>query len=57
MWKDPIVEDIRKTRKKLEKAFGTDQDAFLQHIYSQEKKTKSRLISRSPRKHFVSKAA
>jgi hypothetical protein len=57
MWKDPIVEDIRKVRKQLENEFGPDQDAFLKHIYDQEKKAKSRLVARSPKKLFSRKAA
>jgi hypothetical protein len=57
MWKDPIVEDIRKVRKQLEKEFGTNQDAFLKRIYEQEKKHSDRLVSRSPRKHLTRKVA
>ena len=57
MWKDPIVEDVRKVRKQLEKKFGSDQDAFLKHIYDQEKKAKARLVSHSPKKRLAHKAA
>lgn len=57
MWKDPIVEDIRKIRKQLEKKFGSDQDAFLRNIYEQEKMTKARLVSRLPKNHLAHKAA
>jgi len=57
MWKDPIVEDIRKIRKQLEKKFGPDQDAFLRNIYAQEKMTKARIVSRSPKKKLAHKAA
>ena len=57
MLKDPIVEDIRKVRKQLEKKYGTDQDAYLNHIYNQETKSKGRLFSRSPKKRFSIKAA
>jgi hypothetical protein len=57
MWKDPIVEDIRKIRKRLEKNFDPDQGAFLKHIAEQEKTSKSRLVSRSPKKRFSHKAA
>ena len=57
MWKHPIVEDIRKIRKQLEKKFSPDRDAFLRNIYDQEKMTKARLVSRSPKKHFAHKAA
>ena len=57
MWKDPIVEEVRKARKQIEKEFGSDTDAFLQHIYDQQKKAKSRLVSRSPKKRFTRKVA
>jgi hypothetical protein len=57
MWKDPIVEDVRKVRKQLEIKSGPDQDAFLKHIYDQEKMTKARLVSRSPKKRLAHKAA
>jgi hypothetical protein len=57
MWKDPIVEDIRKIRKRLEKKFGPNRSAFLKHIADQEKTSKSRLVSRSPKKRLSHKAA
>ena len=57
MWKDPIVEEVRKARKQLEKEFGNDQEAFLAHIYAQEKKSKHKLVTGSPKKHLTSKAA
>jgi hypothetical protein len=57
MWKDPIVEEVRKARKQIEKEFGSDTDALLQHIYDQQKKVKSRLVSRSPKKRFTRKVA
>ena len=57
MWKDPIVEEVRTARKQLEKEFGNDQDALLAHIYAQEKKSKLRLVSGSPKKRVTHKAA
>jgi hypothetical protein len=57
MWKDPIVEDIRKVRKRLEKEFGPNKDTFLKHIYSQEKRSQAKFVSRSPKKHLSQKAA
>jgi hypothetical protein len=57
MWKDPIVEEVRKARKQIEKEFGSDTDAFLQHIYDQQKRVKSRLVSRPPKKHLSRKVA
>jgi hypothetical protein len=57
MWKDPIVENVRKVRKQLEKKFGSDQDAFLRHVYDQEKMNTARLVSRSPKKRLTHKAA
>jgi hypothetical protein len=55
MWKDIIVEEVHKVRKKLEKEFGSDADAFLKHIYNQQKKNK--LFFRSPIKQVTHKVA
>jgi hypothetical protein len=57
MWKDPIVEEVRKARRQIEKEYGPDTDAFLQHIYDQQKKVKSRLVSRGPKKRLTRKVA
>ena len=57
MWKDTFVEEIRKARKQLEKEFSLSKDAYLAHIYAQQKKSKSKLVSRSPKKPFAHKAA
>jgi hypothetical protein len=57
MWKDPIVQDVRNARKLLEKDFGPDEDAYLRHIYAQQKKNKVRLVSRSSKKPYARKAA
>jgi hypothetical protein len=57
MWKDPIVEEIRGIRKKLEKAYGSDSDAYLKHVYEQQKKSKIKLVSRSPQKKPLKKVA
>jgi hypothetical protein len=57
MWKDPIVQDVRNARKLLEKEFGLGEGAYLRHIYAQQKKSKTKLVSRSPKKPYVRKAA
>ena len=57
MWKDPIVEEVRKARKLLENEFGPKAEDLLRHIYSQQKKIKGKLISRSPKKISIRKAA
>jgi hypothetical protein len=57
MWRDPIIEEVRKARKQIEKEFGSDTDAFLRHIYEQQKKAKSRLVSRLPKKRLARKVA
>jgi hypothetical protein len=57
MWKDPIVEEIRIVRKQLETDFSPDQTIFLRHIAEQEKRLKTRLVTRGPKKRFSGKAA
>jgi hypothetical protein len=57
MWKDPIVDDVRKVRRRLEKKFGSDREAFLKYIYEQESKSGRRLVSRSPKKRLARKVA
>jgi hypothetical protein len=57
MLKDPIVEEIRKVRKQLETDFNPDQTKFLKQIAEQEKRSKTRLVTREPKKRFSCKAA
>ena len=46
--KDPIIEEIRETRRKLEHEYCTT-DAYLAHLQSAQKKRASRLVKFSPR--------
>jgi hypothetical protein len=57
MWKDPIVEEVRKVRRRLEKQFGPDADSYLNHIYEQQKKSKVKFVSRVHKKPSARKAA
>ena len=56
MWKDPIVEEVRKARKELEKQFDSV-DAYVQHIRAEQQKSGAKIVSRSPKKRFSRKAA
>lgn len=47
MFKDPIVEEVRKTRREIESEFATP-DAYFEHLEHLQELWKDRLIRRSP---------
>ena len=49
MIKDPIVEDVRKIRHKIEEEFGNDVKKHIEHIYNEQRKYPERFVSRQPR--------
>ncbi len=54
MWKDPIVEEVRKERLKIEAECGNDFDKIFEQAMKMQKKFATRLVSkpvprRSPR--------
>jgi hypothetical protein len=49
MIKDPIVEEIRKTREKHAAEFGYDARRIVAHIKKNQEQYKSRLVRRPPR--------
>jgi hypothetical protein len=57
MWKDPIVKEVRKVRKQLEKEAGNDLKGFIKNIYAQQQKTTLKLVSRGPKRKLSRKAA
>jgi len=45
MWKDPIVEKVRRTRSKIAAEFDYDMEKYSQYIVEQEKKHPERMIT------------
>lgn len=49
MWKDEIIEEVRKTRDEYAAKFDYDLDAIYKDIKLQEKKSKRKLVSLRPK--------
>ena len=47
---DPIVEEIRNTRRQIEAEFGNDIARLLEHIYEEQRKHPERFVRRQPRR-------
>jgi hypothetical protein len=47
MWKDPIVEEIRKAREELARRANYDLHTFFENLRKNEKKRKARVVSRA----------
>ncbi len=50
MWKDEIVEEVRKVRDEYAAKFNYDFDAIYEDIKTQEKQTKCKVVSLPPKK-------
>ncbi len=50
MWKDPIVEEVRRFRDEYAAQFGYDLEAIYRDIQEKEKKHKDRLVSFPPKR-------
>ncbi len=50
MWKDEIVEEVRRVRDEYAAKFNYDLDAIYEDIKTQEKQTKRKVVSLPPRK-------
>ena len=48
MWKDPIVQDVRKAGEELAKQANYDMHTFFQNLRNNEKKQDYRIVSRMP---------
>jgi len=46
---DPIVEEIRSTRRQIEEEYGNDMDRLLEHVYEEQRKHPERFVRREPR--------
>lgn len=53
MWKDKIVEEVRKTREKIFEEFDYDINKYLKYIYEKQKEHKDRLITKPFKKEEV----
>lgn len=49
MWRDPIVEEIRKIREEYAARFGFDLDAICRHAREEERKNPEGLVTLPPR--------
>ena len=54
MWKDPIVEKVRKAGAKLAKEAGNDLHQFCQNLRIKQKDHTKRLVCRKPRPQLKS---
>ena len=50
MWKDEIVEEVRKMRDEYAAKFDYDLDAIYKDIKKQEKKSRRKVVSLKPKK-------
>ena len=48
MWKDPIVEEVRETRRQLLAEFNNDFDAYVRHMMREQEKLGDRLVRAAP---------
>lgn len=46
MWTDPIVEEVRKHRREIEKSCGDDFDKIYNQIKEREKQIQDRLVTK-----------
>ncbi len=49
MFKDPIIEEIRKIRREIEEECSNDPQKYFEHIQKLQESYKHRLISRKPK--------
>ena len=50
MWKDPIVEEVRKVRRRHAAKFNYDLDAICRDLNEQARKSGRRVVSLSPKR-------
>ena len=49
MWKDPIVEEVRRAGEELAKKANYDLHTFFEQMRQREKQRKARVVSREPK--------
>jgi hypothetical protein len=57
MWKDKIVEEVRKVRKEHAEKFGYDLDAIYRDLKNNEKRSKRNVVSLSIKRTTVTAKA
>ncbi len=57
MWRDPIVQDVRKAGEELAKQANYDLHTFFQNLRNNEKKRKHKVISRLKKQTTFSRAS
>ena len=57
MWRDPIVEEIHRTRDEQAKKFGYDLHAIGEDIREKQSSSGHKVVSRAPRKPAIHNAA
>ncbi|MBN2129453.1 MAG: hypothetical protein JW741_08145 [Sedimentisphaerales bacterium] len=48
--KDPIIEEVRRVRKKIEAEHGTDWDSLARHLIEVQDASSAKVVSYPPRK-------
>jgi len=57
MWRDPIVQDVRKAGEELAKQANYDLHTFFQNLRNNEKKRKHKVVSRLKKQVTFSRAS
>ena len=57
MWKDPIVEEVRETRRRIMARFNNDPDAYYRHLMQLQEQHKDRVVCRGPVPRAAGKGA
>jgi hypothetical protein len=57
MWRDPIVQDVRKAGEELAKQADYDLHTFFQNLRNNEKKRKHKVVSRLRKQTTFSRAS
>lgn len=57
MWRDPIVQDVRKAGEELAKKANYDLHTFFQNLRNNEKKRKHKVVSRLKKQATFSRAS
>ncbi len=53
MLKDPIIEEVRQVRHKIESECENDPDKYYQYLQQIQKKQKSRIVKFKPKPAFI----
>ncbi len=48
--KDPIIEEVRQVRKKIEADYGNDREALTRHFIERQNNSSTKVVSYAPKK-------